>query len=93
VKYYDWNESKSDKLKDERDVCFEDIIIAISEGNLLDVIVHPNADKYSEQKIYVVLVDGYVYLVPFAEDETKIFLKTVYPSRKLTKRYLKGESQ
>lgn len=91
MKYYDWNEAKNDKLKTERDLCFEDIVVAISEGKLLDILVHSNPTKYPNQRIYVVELIGYVHLVPFVEDDIKIFLKTIYPSRKLTKHYLKGE--
>jgi len=75
-------------LKQEREVSFEDVIIAIEEGNLLDILGHHNPKRYSHQKIFVVAISGYVYLVPFVEDEEKIFLKTIIPSRKATKRYI-----
>lgn len=91
MKYYDWNEAKNDRLKSERDICFEDVVVAISEGKLHDILVHPNPAKYPNQRFYIVEVQEYVYVVPFVEDEIKIFLKTIYPSRKLTKQYLKGE--
>jgi hypothetical protein len=57
---------------------------------LLDVLEHPNKEKYSNQQIYVIDVGGYVYLVPYVRNEKKIFLKTIYPSRKATKEYLHG---
>lgn len=88
MKYYAWDENKNAKLKNEREICFEDIITAIDEGNLLDVINHSNPTKYPSQKVYVIKINDYVYLVPFVEDEGKIFLKTIYPSRKMTKKYL-----
>lgn len=88
VRYYAWDENKNTKLKSEREVCFEDIVTAINEGNLLDVINHSNPNKYPSQKVYVIKISDYVYLVPFVEDEEKFFLKTIYPSRKMTKRYL-----
>ncbi len=91
MKYFDWNEHKNSKLKAERKICFEDVIVAISEGRLHDVLVHPNPAKYPNQRFYIVEIQEYVYVVPFVEDEVKIFLKTIYPSRKLTKQYLKGE--
>lgn len=91
MKCYDWNESKNDKLRDERDVCFEDVVVAINEGKLYDVLTHPNPAKYPKQRFYIVRIQEYIYVVPFVEDEVKIFLKTIYPSRKLTKKYLKGE--
>jgi hypothetical protein len=93
MKVFDWSELKNTLLKNERDVCFEDVIVAISCSNLIDVIEHHNSAKYPGQKIYVVKIDSYVYLVPFVENDERIFLKTIYPSRKLTKQYLKGEEQ
>lgn len=93
MKYFDWDESKNAKLKFEREICFEDIVIAISEGKIHDVAIHPNTRKYPGQRIYVVEIQEYIYAVPFVEDEEKIFLKTIFASRVLTKRYLKGEQQ
>jgi len=93
VKYFDWDEAKNEKLKFEREICFEDIVIAISEGRLHDVVAHPNPKKYPSQRIYIVEIQEYIYAVPFAEDEVKIFLKTIFASRVLTKRYLKGEQR
>jgi uncharacterized DUF497 family protein len=90
VKYFDWNETKNVKLREEREICFEDVVVAISEGKVHDVLAHPNPAKYSNQRFYIVEIQEYIYVVPFIEDETKIFLKTIYPSRKLTKKYLKG---
>ena len=91
VKHFEWNESKNDKLRAEREICFEDVIVAISEGKLHDVLAHPNAKKYPSQRFYIIEIQEYIYVVPFVEDEIKIFLKTIYPSRKLTKQYLRGE--
>jgi len=88
TKYFDWEASKNELLKQEREVSFEDVVIAIEEGYLLDILAHPNPKHYSHQKIFVVAISGYVYLVPFVEDEEKIFLKTIIPSRKATKRYI-----
>lgn len=88
VKYFDWNEDKNRRLKDEREIGFEDILLAIIEKGLLDILEHPNQDKYPNQKFLVVKVNNYVYLVPFIEDQEKIFLKTIIPSRKATKHYL-----
>jgi uncharacterized DUF497 family protein len=88
MKYFDWDESKNDILKKERNISFEIIVIQIVVGKLLDVLEHPNQKKYKNQKLFVVEYEGYVYLVPFVEDEEKIFLKTIIPSRKATKKYL-----
>jgi len=89
VKYYDWNREKNELLKQERDISFEDVVNALNEGRILDIFKHPNQKKYPNQKIYVIEIGNYAYFVPFIEDENKIFLKTIYPSRNATKRYLK----
>jgi uncharacterized DUF497 family protein len=91
VKYFDWDEAKNSKLRAERDLCFEDVVVAINEGRLHDVLAHPNPEKYPNQRFYIIEIHEYIHVVPFVEDEVKIFLKTIYPSRKLTKKYLKGE--
>ncbi|MCL4390272.1 MAG: BrnT family toxin [Patescibacteria group bacterium] len=88
MKYYDWNEEKNQKLKTERDISLEEIINAIESNGLLDEIENPHKEKYKSQKMYVVEIDNYIYLVPFVEYEEKIFLKTIFPSRKATKKYL-----
>ena len=92
MKYFNWNEDKNKLLKDERNVTFEEVIKAISEGNLLDVIDHYNRQKYSQQRIFIVKLKEYVYLVPFIEDEEIIFFKTIIPSRKMTNKYLRGKA-
>lgn len=88
MKYFDWDEGKNAKLKIDREIGFEDVVSAINERGLLEVLDHHNPKKYPNQKIYVVKIEGYVYLVPFVEDGEKRFLKTIYPSRKMTKIYL-----
>lgn len=90
MKRFSWNEEKNERLKQERQISFEDIVFSIGMGSLLDVLEHPNQEKYQDQRIFVVLVDEYVYLVPFMEGEEEIFLKTIIPSRKATRKYLKG---
>ena len=85
---------KNEILKKSRDISFEDVILALENGCLLDDIEHPNHEKYPNQNIFIILVQvkDYVYLVPYVEDETSIFLKTIIPSRKMNKKYNK-ESQ
>ena len=85
---------KNELLKIERDISFEDVILAIENGNLLDDIKHPNEDKYPNQNVFIILVKikDYVYLVPYVEDETSIFLKTIKPSIRMNKKYNKGLS-
>lgn len=85
MKYFDWDKEKNEWLKEERDICFEDVLQALDERKELDRIVHPN------QKILIVNIKNYAYIVPFVEDEEKVFFKTIIPSRKMTKRYLMKE--
>jgi uncharacterized DUF497 family protein len=91
MKYFSWNEEKNEFLLVERDISFEEIVLYIEKGFLLDILEHPNPEKYPGQKIFVVQVEEYIYLVPFVENEDEIFLKTIIPSRKATKKYLKGD--
>ncbi|MFZ5883689.1 MAG: toxin [Chloroflexota bacterium] len=93
MKYFSWSEEKNELLREERQVSFDDVVFYIEQGFLLDVLEHPNQAKYKGQKIFVVQMDDYVYLVPFIEDEREIFLKTIIPSRKATKKYLKGSEE
>ena len=88
MKLYDWNDDKNESLKQVRGITFEDIVFHLSRGCLLDTIEHPNQQQYPEQKIFILNVEDYVYLVPFVEDDETIFLKTIIPSRKMTKKYL-----
>lgn len=88
MKYFDWNEEKNERLKAERDLSFEDVAVAITEGRILDYYPHPNVKKYPGQTVYVIEINNYAYLVPCIEDEQKFFLKTIIPSRKATKFYI-----
>ena len=90
MEYYKWDHEKNEKLKLERGVGFEQIILHIERGDLIDVIEHPNPYKYPNQQMLVVKIKGYAYLVPFVEDERGRFLKTIIPSRKATRKYLGG---
>ena len=86
-KVYNWNADKNLLLVEERGISFERIVFEISMGNEVAVVMHPNQDKYPGQMISVVEVDDYIYLVPFVETETEIFLKTIIPSRKATRQF------
>jgi len=88
VKTYVWNEEKNQRLKSERGVSFEEIIVHIAIGDVLDIVEHPNPEKYKGQRIFIVKMRDYAWLVPFVESEDKIFLKTIIPSRKATRKYL-----
>ena len=93
MKYFSWNLEKNELLKEERQISFEEVVFDIEMGFLLDVLERPNQEKYMGQKIFVVQIEEYVYLVPFIEDEQEVFLKTIIPSRKATKKYLKGNEE
>ena len=92
MKPFNWNSKKNQQLIEDRQISFEDILFNIQKGRLLDDIEHPNQVKYPSQRIFVVEVDEYAYLVPYVENDDEIFLKTVIPSRKATKQYLGGNS-
>jgi hypothetical protein len=89
MKPFRWSAQKDDELKAERGISFEAIVVAIAAGGLLDVVAHPNQGKYSHQRVLVVASDAYVYLVPFVEEDEYLFLKTIIPSRKATRVYLR----
>ncbi len=82
----EWSPEKSLALKASRNICFEDIESAIIAGKLIDILPHHNSEKYPNQKIFIVEVNGYVCYVPFVESKNKIFLKTIIPSRKYNKK-------
>ena len=80
---------KNEILKANRNISFEDVILALENGYLLDDVEHPNKEKYPNQNIFIILIQikDYVHLVPYVEDDTSIFLKTIIPSRKMNKKY------
>lgn len=90
MKHYDWDEAKNQKLKEERDISFEEVVTALEEERVLHRGDHPNQQKYPGQKIVVLEIRNYAYIVPFVEDDEKIFFKTIIPSRKATKKYIMG---
>ena len=91
MKTYAWNTEKNEKLRRERGVSFETVAFHIGSGDVLAVVDHPNQLKYRGQRMYIVRIGDYAYLIPFVETEKEIFLKTIIPSRKATKQYLKKE--
>lgn len=88
---YRWNAIKDAALRGDRQVGFDDVVKSLSLGGLLATMPHPNIDKYPQQHIYVVEINGYAYLVPYVLESGSIFLKTIIPSRKATRLYLKKE--
>ena len=89
--YYKWDRQKNEQLQAERGISFEQIVLHIERGDVLDVFTHPNKEKYPNQQVIVVEVNGYACLVPFVDSPEGRFLKTIIPSRKATRDYLRGE--
>ena len=88
MKHFAWNLEKDAQLILERGISFERVVYHIDNNGVLDVIKHPNSSKYPDQKMFIVDIGNYAYLVPFVENETEIFLKTIIPSRKATRKNL-----
>ena len=91
MKPVNWSTEKNIRLKTERGVSFEEVVSAMSNGGLLVVLDHPNTAQYPNQRMFVVRIRGYAYLVPFVETTQEVFLKTIIPSRKATRIYLDEE--
>lgn len=89
MKQFNWNAGKNQLLMAERGVSFEDVLYAFQAGQLLDEVAHPNTEKYPQQRVFIVCIDDYAWLVPFVETTDEIFLKSIIPSRKATKQYLR----
>jgi hypothetical protein len=88
MKSINWNTEKSVVLKASRGICFEDLVFHIERGDILDDYLHPNQRAYPGQRIMVIGIANYAYLVPYVENEEELFLKTIIPSRKATQRYI-----
>jgi uncharacterized DUF497 family protein len=84
MKYLNWNSEKNDLLKRERGISFEEIVYFIESGQILGIEENP---RRPNQKLYILAIENYAFIVPFVEDDKEIFLKTAFPSRKYTKRY------
>lgn len=84
---YDWDSQKNDFLKATRNLCFEAVIVHLGRGDVWRVADHPNQKKYPGQKLFFVLIDDYIHIVPFEERDGVIWLVTIIPSRKATKLY------
>ena len=88
MKQFDWDPEKNQQLIEERGISFEEVIFHLQSDSLLDDVKHPNQESYAHQRMYIVAIEDYVYLVPYVESKDEIFLKTIIPSRKATKQYL-----
>ena len=93
MKVINWDPDKNQELIEERGISFEEVVFYLQQGALIDDVEHPNDDKYPNQRIFVLNIDDYVYLVPYVENRKEIFLKTVIPSRKATKQYLEKKDE
>ena len=92
MRIFRWNAEKNEILAKERGITFEEIVQRIESGAKVIETDHPNKDKYPNQKIMIIDIDNYTYLVPFVIEESEYFLKTIIPSRKATKKYLGGKN-
>ncbi len=81
-----WDEDKNKQLQKERNLSFEAVVVAIEQGNLVDIVPNPSS-HHLHQNIFIVEIDNYLVLVPFVEDEEKVFLKTAFRSRKVMKHH------
>lgn len=90
MKPINWNAEKNQQLMSERGVSFEDVLFALQSGGLLDDGYHPNRGKYPNQRLFVVRIDDYAWLVPYVESDREFFLEMIIPSRKATKKFLRG---
>ena len=88
MRHFVWSSEKNAQLIQERGISFERVIFHIERDEILDVVKHPNPSKYPNQRMFILDIGNYAYLVPFVETETEIFLKTIIPSRKATRKYL-----
>ena len=89
MKDYHYNKEKNDFLRKDRNIDFKEVIKALNNERLLDVIDNPNIEKYPNQRIFLVKIRQHIFAVPFIEEEEYIFLKTIYPSQKYTRKYLR----
>jgi len=93
MELYSWDPDKNERLKVERGISFEEIVLHIERGDVLKVFEHPNKERYPNQQVLVVNVNNYAYLVPFVESERGRFLKTIIPSRKATRDFIGAQDE
>jgi len=86
MKLFNWDSEKNERLRSNRAICFEDIVFYMDKGFLIDDIIHPNQEKHPGQRMLVVNIEEYIYLVPCVESEIELFMETIIPSRKATKK-------
>ena len=81
-----WSPEKNEILRDQRGISFEDVVFHIQAGDILETYDHPNQSRYPGQQIHEIEIESYIFLVPFVESDDEVFLKTIIPSRKATKK-------
>ena len=91
MKVFRWDNEKNEWLNNNRGVSFEQVVILMERGDVLETIEHPNQKKYPGQKIALLKIEDYAYLVPYVQESEEIFLKTVIPSRKATSKYVRAQ--
>ena len=91
MKVFRWDNEKNELLRNNRGVCFEQVVILMERADVLETVGHPNQNKYPGQKIATVMIDDYAYLVPYVQKNDEIFLKTIIPSRKATNKYMRSK--
>jgi len=91
MKVFQWDNEKNEELRKSRGVCFEQVVLLMEREDVLDTIQHPNQDKYPGQKVAIMKIENYIYLVPYVQERDEIFLKTIIPSRKATKKYVRAQ--
>lgn len=91
MKVFRWDNDKNELLKNNRGICFEQVVVLMEREDVLETVEHPNQNKYPGQKIATVMIDDYAYLVPYVQKSDEIFLKTIIPSRKATNKYMRSK--
>lgn len=89
MKVFQWNNEKNEWLIEHRGVCFEQVVILMGQEDVLDIVEHPNQDEYPGQRVAIVKIGDYAYLVPYVQNGEELFLKTIIPSRKATNKYVR----
>ena len=93
LKYFTWDNAKNEKLRSGRGISFEEVVFHIERGDILDIVEHPNQQQYAGQRVIILQIADYAYLVPCVEEEECVVLKTIIPSRKATRKYIHGEAE
>ncbi len=91
MKVFRWDNEKNELLKNNRGICFEQVVILMEREDILETVEHPNQNKYPGQKIATVMIDDYAYLVPYVQKSDAIFLKTIIPNRKATNKFMRSK--